>query len=155
MKISLIAALSKNRVIGKENQLPWRIPEDLKRFKEITLGKPVIMGRKTFVSIGHILPNRPNIIVSRQTGFQVEGAEVVSSLNEAFERARTYPNSNEVMVIGGAEIYKQAIELADRLYLTEIHSEIAGDSYFPHWDEARFREVTREDRSKPISFSFR
>lgn len=143
MKISLIVALSRNRVIGIENRLPWRLPSDLKRFKAVTLGHPVIMGRKTFESIGRLLPGRTNVILSRDPAYRVEGAKVFHSLEEAlsfFERE----GLAQVFVIGGAQIYAQALPRAQTLYLTWVESEIEGDAYFPEWDSNDFRETERE-----------
>jgi dihydrofolate reductase len=128
MIISLIAAMAKNRVIGKDNQMPWHLPADLKHFKRVTLGKPVVMGRKTFESIGRVLPGRRNIVISRTTPSDNRGAEWVTSLQQAFELLQQHP---EVMIIGGAEIYRQCLPIAQRLYLTEIDLEISGDTYFP------------------------
>jgi dihydrofolate reductase len=140
MRISLIAALSRNRVIGLENRLPWRLPEDLKRFKELTMGHPVLMGRKTAESIGKPLPGRLNLVVSR-TGL---------SLKEAIDRARE-SGTDELFVIGGEQIYRQTLPLADRLYLTLVDSEVEGDAFFPEWDAGAFRETAREKRE---GFSF-
>jgi len=130
MIISMVAAMAANRVIGKDNKMPWHLPADLKHFKAVTLGKPVVMGRKTFESIGRILPGRRNIVVSRQTVTDLRGAEWVNSLPQAFELLQGQP---EVMVIGGAEIYRQCLPLAQRLYLTEIALETEGDACFPDY----------------------
>ena len=135
-KISLIVARTLNHVIGKDNQMPWHLPADLAWFRSNTVGKPVIMGRKTYESIGRLLPKRPNIILSR-TGFTVEGAYSALNLEQAIELAKTLSDSDEMMVLGGGELFKQAIPLADKLYLTEIQAEIEGDTYFEidltHW----------------------
>jgi dihydrofolate reductase len=130
MIISLVAAMANNRVIGKDNQMPWHLPADLKHFKRVTLGKPVVMGRKTFESIGRILPGRRNIVISRTPPSDSLGAEWVTSLQQAFELLRQHP---EVMIIGGAEIYRQCLPLAQRLYLTEIDLDTRGDAYFPDY----------------------
>lgn len=131
--ISLIAAMTaQKRVIGFKNKMPWNLPEDLKRFKRLTSGHMVIMGRKTFESIGRPLPNRENIVISRQNGFVVPGARVVGSLDQAFELQES--PKDEVFVIGGAEIYRLALPHADRLYLTLIHKEFEGDAHFPDWE---------------------
>jgi len=145
MKIALIAAVANNGVIGNNNALPWHLPEDLKAFKRITLGKPVIMGRKTFESIGKPLPGRVNIVLSRQPGWQPEGVQVVATLEEAIAVARQVadPACGEIMVIGGEQIYRQALPLADRLYLTLVALDVAGDSHFPALDESRWEEVSR------------
>jgi dihydrofolate reductase len=148
MKVSLIAALSENGVIGVENRLPWNLPEDLKRFRELTTGHPIIMGRKTFESIGRVLSNRRNIIITRNTGYRVVGAEVAHSLEAALALTA---QASEVFVIGGAEIYRQALPLGHRLYLTRVHQQIEGDAFFPQWEEKEFRETQREDHP---GFSF-
>lgn len=145
MRISLIAALSLNHVIGKNNQLPWHMPNDLAHFKELTVGKPVIMGRKTFESIGKPLPKRRNIIITRDKAFTVKGAEVVHSLEEALQKTQ---NEVEVQIIGGTEIYTQALPFATHMDLTIIDTEIEGDTYFPQWNKTEWREITREDFTK-------
>lgn len=150
--ISAIVAMSKNRVIGRQGALPWRLPEDLKRFKAITLGHPIVMGRKTFDSIGRVLPGRQNIVVSRQVGLKIEGADVVQTVDQALELARA--NEQDVFIVGGGEIYSQTLPRVNRLYLTLVHQEISGDAYFPVLDWNEWEEVSREDRSDPISFSF-
>nr|AIA16801.1 Dihydrofolate reductase [uncultured bacterium] len=151
MRIYLIAAMASNRVIGRENRLPWRLPEDLKRFKELTMGHPVVMGRKTYESIGRLLPGRENIILSRDPGFVVEGATMVRSYDElvSAERAR----GRELFVIGGAQIYSRALQDADRIYLTEIDAEIEGDAYFPEVPPS-FRPVASEERAGDPAFRF-
>jgi dihydrofolate reductase len=150
MIFSAIAALARNRVIGQGNGLPWRLPGDLKFFKATTLGKPVVMGRKTFQSIGRPLPGRPNIVVTRDPGFAAEGVHVVRDIDTALDLAATLARetgAEEVMVIGGAEIYAQALPRLDRLYLTEIDAEIDGDAYFPEIEPRAWREA---DRSNPV-----
>lgn len=130
--ISLIVAMDKNRVIGVDNQLPWHLPADLKRFKALTMGHTIVMGRKTYESIGRPLPGRTNVIVTRQQHYQVEGCRVAHSLDAAVMPTR---EDNEVFIIGGAELYTQAISYADRLYVTEIETKVArGDAYFPEID---------------------
>ncbi|KGR89550.1 dihydrofolate reductase [Ureibacillus massiliensis 4400831 = CIP 108448 = CCUG 49529] len=126
--ISLIVAHDKNRVIGYENKMPWHLPGELKYFKETTMGKPMIMGRKTFESIGKPLPGRRNIIVTRNNEYSVEGIEVANSIDEALELAG---DVEEVMVIGGEEIFKLVLPVADRLYITHIEHEFEGDTFFP------------------------
>lgn len=151
-KLSLIVAVADNNVIGKDNKMPWHISEDFKHFKEITAGKPCIMGRKTYESIldqlGKPLPNRTSIVVSR-SGYEHEGAVSTSSLEEAVELAKAYiseANDNEIMVIGGAQIYKLALPIANRIYLTRVHQEPEGDAFFPefgaHWIE---KDIDRHD----------
>jgi dihydrofolate reductase len=152
MRVSLIAAMSETRAIGVENRLPWNLPEDLKRFRELTSGHAVIMGRKTHESIGRLLPNRRNIIISRQPGYRVEGAMVVSSLEGAL--AACDSGESEAFVIGGAEIYRLALPRADRLYLTLIHERIPGDAFFPEFDPGAFRETSREEREASTRYSF-
>ncbi|MCL7721778.1 dihydrofolate reductase [Actinobacillus pleuropneumoniae] len=139
MKISLIVARTLNHVIGKENQMPWNLPVDLAWFRQNTLGKPVIMGRKTYESIGRLLPKRPNIILSR-SGFCVEGAYTAQNFAQAAELAETFANTDEIMVIGGGELFKQTIPQADRLYLTEIQAEIEGGTLF-EFDESNWTLV--------------
>lgn len=129
MNLTLIVARTKNKVIGKENGMPWHLPVDLAWFRENTIGKPVIMGRKTYESIGRLLPKRPNIILSR-TGFSVEGAYSAESLEQAVKLAEKFAKEGEVMIIGGGELFKQALPYATKLYLTEIQAEIEGDTFF-------------------------
>lgn len=139
MKISVIVARTQNKVIGKDNQMPWHLPVDLAWFRQNTLGKPVIMGRKTYESIGRLLPKRPNIILSR-SGFEVEGAYSATSLEQAVELAKSFTNTDEIMIIGGGELFKQALPMADTLYLTEIQAEIEGDTFF-EFDEENWQSV--------------
>jgi dihydrofolate reductase len=141
MSISLIVALAENRVIGRDNALPWRLSADLKRFRAITMGKPVIMGRKTFESIGRPLDGRHNIVVTRSADFHPQGVTVVGSIDEALARA----GDLEAMVIGGASLYAQTLPLADRMYLTKIHAAFEGDARFPDYDPAQWREAERLD----------
>lgn len=151
-RLSLIAAVSKNGVIGREQTLPWHLPEDLKRFKEITYGAPVIMGRKTYESIGRLLPGRKNIIVSRSKDRLVPNAVIVGSLEDAITAAAGSggDQTDEIFVIGGGEIYRMALPLADRVYLTEIDLTIEGDAYFPGWPALPgFHETKREERPSP------
>lgn len=132
MKISLIVAVDEQNGIGKNNQLPWHLPADLKHFKTLTTGHSIIMGRKTFDSIGKALPNRTNIVISRQDDYSAEGAEVVSSLQHAYDLCQ---DDNEAFVIGGAQIFEQALPGADILYLTVIHHQFDADTFFPKIDE--------------------
>ncbi|MHC8374358.1 dihydrofolate reductase [Pseudomonas sp. MDT1-85] len=137
LPLSLIAALGENRVIGVDNSMPWHLPGDFKYFKATTLGKPIIMGRKTWDSLGRPLPGRLNIVVSRQADLQLEGAEVYSSLEAAVVRAQQWANEqgvDEVMLIGGAQLYAQGLEQADRLYLTRVALSPEGDAWFPEFD---------------------
>ncbi|MDG6311684.1 type 3 dihydrofolate reductase [Glaesserella parasuis] len=142
MQISLIVARTLNKVIGKDNTMPWHLPVDLARFRENTLGKPVIMGRKTYESIGRLLPKRPNIILSR-SGFCIEGAYSATSLEQAVTLAKSFANVDEIMVLGGGELFKQAMPLANKLYLTEIQAEIDGDTFF-EFDETQWQQVAEK-----------
>ena len=139
--ISLVAAMARNRVIGAGNRLPWHLPEDLKHFKRLTMGAPVIMGRKTHESIGKALPGRRNIVVTRRRGAHWDGCEAASSLDAALALAGDAP---EAFVIGGAELYRLALPRADRLYLTLLDAAYAGDTLFPEFDPADWRESARE-----------
>lgn len=141
--LTLVAAMARNRTIGVNNQLPWHLPEDLKHFKAVTLGKPVIMGRKTWDSIGRPLPCRRNIVVTRQADWRADGAEAAHSLDEALALAGAV---EEVCLIGGAELYRQAIDRADCLRLTEIAGDYQGDAHFPAWPAQAWREVAREEQ---------
>ena len=140
MRVSLIAALARNRVIGRNNRLPWRLSADLKHFKALTMGKSIVMGRKTFESIGRPLPGRTNIVLTRDTGFRAPGCIVVHSIDEALQAAA---GQEEVMVMGGADLYRQLLPRADRLYLTEVKAEVAGDAWFPDFEAADWREQER------------
>lgn len=139
MKVSIIVARTLNKVIGRENTMPWHLPVDLAWFRSNTLGKPVIMGRKTYESIGRLLPKRPNIILSR-SGFTVEGAYPATNLEQAIEMAKNMAGGDEIMIIGGGELFKQALPLADQLYLTEIQAEIEGDTLF-EFDERAWKLI--------------
>ncbi|MEE9452206.1 MAG: type 3 dihydrofolate reductase [Gammaproteobacteria bacterium] len=153
--ISIIAALSQNYVIGHNNQLPWHLSADLRHFKKLTLGKPIVMGRKTFVSIGKPLPGRKNIVVSRDKNFHAEGILVVNSLDAAIEAAADAP---EIMITGGSVLFEQAMPLVSRMYLTFIAKDFEGDVFFPQWDKQQWHEVSREDHlqnaDNPLSYSF-
>jgi len=140
-RLALIAAIAENGVIGRENRLPWRLSADLRHFKSLTMGKPVIMGRNTYESIGKPLPGRSNIVVTRDPGYRAQGCEVVHSLEQALEVAAGHA---EVLVIGGAELYRLALERADRLYLTLVKAEVDGDTVFPEIEPRHWRELERE-----------
>ncbi|MFZ5540690.1 MAG: dihydrofolate reductase [Pseudomonadota bacterium] len=140
-RVTLIAAVARNGVIGRAGAIPWRIPGDLARFKRITMGHPVIMGRRTWESLGRPLPGRRNIVISRTPGFAPAGAEVFASLGAALAACA---DASEVFVIGGTEAYREALPLADRLLLTEIDADIEGDAHFPPFDRGAWREVARE-----------
>lgn len=161
MSIALIVAASENNIIGVNNQLPWHLPGDLKYFKAMTLGKPVIMGRKTFESIGKPLPGRDNIVISRQTDYPSEGIKLVASLGDAItlgESINRVNGTEEVMIIGGAQIYAEALALADRIYLTRVLAKIEGDAYFPELEAGAWHEVAREEVAakapNPFAFSY-
>lgn len=144
--VAMIAALSRNRLIGVDNQLPWYLPEDLKFFKRMTQGKPLVMGRKTFASIGRALPGRLNIVVTRDRDVAFEGVRVCHDLESALRLAdhqATIDAAEEIMVMGGAEIYRQALPYASRLYLTEVDIEVEGNAHFPALDTAEWQELQR------------
>jgi dihydrofolate reductase len=136
--VSLVVAMARNHVIGRDNTLPWRLPEDLKHFKAVTLGKPVLMGRRTFESIGKPLPGRTNLVLTRDTAWKSDGAVVVHTLNEALARSDA---AQELAGIGGAEIFRLLIPLASRIYLTRIDADIPGDTVFPPLDYSQWMEI--------------
>ena len=142
MTISIIAAVAENNVIGKNGQLPWHLPADLMHFKNLTMGHHIIMGRKTFESVGKPLPGRTNIIISRQNDLKEANCIVVHSLDEAI---KYIVEDNEPFICGGAEIYKQAFDIADKMYLTRIHEEFDGDTFFPEINMNVWAEKGRED----------
>ncbi|MDN5287033.1 MAG: dihydrofolate reductase [Mucilaginibacter sp.] len=154
MTISIIVAIAKNHAIGKDNKLLWYLPNDLKHFKDVTSGHTVIMGRKTYESVGRPLPKRRNIVITRQD-ISIEGCEAVPSIDEALERCE---NEEEVFIVGGAEIYRQAVPLTDRIYLTIIDHEFDGDTFFPELNPADWKEKEREnfepDEKNKYSYSF-
>jgi dihydrofolate reductase len=142
MSIAIIVATDKNNLIGKDNDLPWKLSADLQYFKKVTMGKPLIMGRNTHESIGRPLPGRKNIIVTSQADYQAEGCVVVNSIEAAIAETA---DAEEVMVMGGASLYEQLLPKAERLYLTQVHAELEGDTWFPEWKQADWEEVSRED----------
>ena len=147
VKVCIVVAMAENRVIGQDNDLPWRIPEDLKYFKNVTMGLPLVMGRKTFESIGKPLPGRPHFIVTRNKEWSHEGVSVSSSLEGAIEAAKAQAErdgKDRVMIVGGAEIYLQVLPQVDRLYLTRVHCEIEGDAFFPELNYEEWNEVSRK-----------
>jgi dihydrofolate reductase len=147
MKLSLIVAIAQNGCIGIDNKLPWYLPEDLKYFRRLTTGNIVIMGRKTYDSIGKPLPNRHNIVISRNTDFQAEGIKTVCSIDEALKIAESLAEIsgiNEAFIMGGAQIYAQTLPLAQRLYITEVKKNVTGDAFFPSIDLAQWQEIGRE-----------
>tara|TARA_B100001123_G_scaffold426406_1_gene540509 strand:+ start:811 stop:1296 length:486 start_codon:yes stop_codon:yes gene_type:complete len=142
--LTLIVAMSRNRVIGRNGDLPWRLPEDLKHFKQVTLGMPVIMGRKTWDSL-YIkpLPNRRNIVVTRNPNFTANGTEIATSIDDAIALVM---DEEEAIVIGGATLFEYALHAAERFHLTEVHAKIDGDTYFPYFDRSHWQEISRDDR---------
>ncbi len=143
--LSILVAMAKNRVIGKDNTLPWQLPPDLKHFKQLTMGHHIVMGRKTYESIGRPLPGRTSIIITRQPDYQVPGAIVVASIDQALKvSSEGQEIGQEIFVIGGAEIYQQALELCQRIYITEIQQEFDGDTLFPELNQQEWREISRE-----------
>ena len=154
--LSAIVAASDNNVIGKDNQLLWHLPNDLRFFKRTTTGHTVVMGRKTYESVGKPLPNRRNIIITRQAGYAAPGTEVVHSLAAALERCADEP---EVFIVGGAEIYKQAMPLLDLIYLTRVHTQLEGDAFFPELERKDWQLVSEEkhsaDERHAYSYAFR
>jgi len=155
MKISIIVAMDRKGVIGLEGDLPWRLSADLIHFKEITMGKPLIMGRKTHESIGRPLPGRKNIVVTHSQAFKANGCVVVNSLDDAYQAAG---DVDEVMIMGGSGIYDQSLAQADRVYLTEVHADVKGDVYFPEFDKGEWKELEREeytaDEKNEFDYSF-
>ena len=147
MKVALIVAVSQNNVIGRDNQLPWHLPEDLQYFKSITMGKPILMGRKTYDSIGRPLPGRTNIVITRDPNWTAEGVEVVNSLEAAMTAGAEACNAvegDEIMVIGGAQIYRDCLPMADKLYLTKVDADIQGDAFFPEIDTNQWQKTSEK-----------
>ena len=145
LRLSLLVAMAKNRVIGRDNKLPWHLPADLKHFKFLTMGKTIVMGRKTYESIGKPLPGRVNIIITRQAGYEVPGATVVSSIDDALlmcEKIRSINGEN--FIIGGEELYRQTLKICQRIYITEIQRDFEGDVYFPEVDPNEWEETQRD-----------
>ena len=147
MKLSLIAAMAEDRVIGIKNSLPWKLPSDMKWFRKHTLGKPIIMGRKTFESFGgRPLPERTNIVITRDDNYQADGIVVVHSIEQAIEAARqTADNVPEAMIIGGASFYEQMLDKVDRMYLTFVHKSLEGDAWFPEYNLGQWQQVESID----------
>lgn len=154
--VSILVAASENNVIGKRNAIPWKLPADMRYFRKLTTGNVVIMGRKTFDSIGKPLPDRANVIVTRQTDMKVPGAFVAHSLRDALEKGRA--SGRDVFIIGGEEIYKQALPYVDRIYLTRIHAHIDGDAYFPALNKSEWTLISSEsklpDEKHKFAFDF-
>ncbi|WP_163831700.1 dihydrofolate reductase [Spartinivicinus ruber] len=161
MRICLVAAVAANNAIGINNKLPWYLPGDLRYFKQLTMGKPLIMGRKTFESLGKPLPGRTNIVITRNQGFAAAGAKVVHTLDEAIDLAESIgliDGCEEMMVIGGAQIYQQALPLANRLYLTRVHRAFEGDTFFPEFDDNQWQlvdeQIQETDHQPPLKYSY-
>lgn len=142
MKLSLIVAMDTKGLIGNKNNLPWRLSADLQHFKKITMGKPIIMGRKTHESIGRVLPGRENVVISRDKEYMANDCTVLHSLGCAYAR---FHDTEEVMIMGGADVYAQTLDKANRIYLTEVHAECEGDTFFPLFDRSEFKEIERQD----------
>ena len=151
MQVSLIVAASANNVIGVRGELPWRLPDDLKRFKQLTTGKPIVMGRLTYESIGKALPDRQNIVVSRDPGYAAPGCDVVNSPDAAIAIAG---NADELMVIGGEHIYRAFLPLAARIYMTRVHADIDGDAFFPELNDADWQESCSESHAADENHAF-
>jgi dihydrofolate reductase len=151
MKISLIVAMAANRAIGLNNKMPWHLSADLKKFKQITMGSPILMGRKTYESIGRPLPGRRNIIISRNADYQQDGCLIFSNLEKAIASCQQY---DELFIIGGAKLYESTLPVADKLYLTEINKEFEADTFFPVINRDEWREIAREDISDDPSVDF-
>ncbi|KAF0802339.1 dihydrofolate reductase, partial [Alcanivorax xiamenensis] len=161
VRVAMIVAMARNRVIGRDNKLPWYLPNDLKYFKRTTLGKPVVMGRLTWESLGRPLPGRTNIVISRDPDYQAEGGRVVADLDQALELAESVAfidGQDEVMILGGAQIYALALPRADRLYITEVQADVEGDAWFPRWDRSewveRGRESFKAEGPNPYDYDF-
>ena len=153
MKVTIIVAVSENLAIGYKNALPWHISEDLKHFKQITINHSVVMGRKTFESIGKPLKERRNIVISRDRTMKIEGVEVVNSLGEAIHRTK---NENEIFIIGGEQIYKMAMPIATNLHITKVYCTVEGDAFFPTFDVSDWKILTQNDMktNEELKFSF-
>lgn len=154
-RLSIIVAMARNRTIGVNNTLPWRCPEDLKHFKALTMGHHIVMGRKTFDSIGKPLPGRTTVVVTRNPDFKIEGAIIAHSLEQAIAACA---GDDEIFVVGGAELYVQAMPLVDTLYITEIQRDVEGDAHFPEFNRSEWQEVSRETRHQetpePLEYHF-
>ena len=147
-RVSIIVAMARNRVIGRDGQLPWHISEDLKRFKQLTMGHHIVMGRKTWDSLGRLLPGRRHVIVSRQPDYRVPGAQIVRSLDTAITACA---GDDEIFIIGGGEIYRQALAFTDRIYLTQVALDAEGDTTFPELQPQNWQEIARERKADPAS----
>ena len=153
-QVALIAAMGRNRVIGIENRLPWRLPADLQHFKKLTLGKSIIMGRKTWESLPGVLPDRRHIVITRNPDYQAKGAEIVNSIEKALELVA----DEEVLIVGGANLYQQMLPVADRMYLTMVEADINGDAFFPDWNKKQWCIIERihhpADEKHAYAFDF-
>ncbi|MAX56192.1 MAG: dihydrofolate reductase [Alcanivoracaceae bacterium] len=161
IRLSMMVAKASNNVIGRDNKLPWYLPNDLKYFKQVTFGKPVIMGRKTWESLKGPLPGRTNIVITRQPDYLADGAKVVATLDDAVAMAENVAfieGQEEAVIMGGAEIYSLALPQAERLYLTEVHANVEGDTFFPEYDASEWQQIAREDFAaegpNPYDYSF-
>ena len=154
MRRSLVVAVARNGVIGRDNRLPWKLPDDLAYFKRVTMGHPIVMGRRTWESIGKPLPGRKNIVVTRQRDYQAAGCTVVHSLDEAWSAAG---DADEVCVIGGTTLFEESLPIADRIHLTEVEAEVEGDTFFPTFDRGEWqeREVERHPADARHAYPFR
>ena len=155
LTISLIAAMAEDRMIGRENRLPWHLPADLRRFKALTMGKPMLMGRNTWESLPGLLPGRAHIVITAKRDYIAEGCTIVHAIDDALQAAG---DASELMVIGGANLYRQMLPLAHKIYLTQISATLEGDSFFPKYDQAAWREIEREshlaDERNPYPYTF-
>ena len=151
--LSIIAAMASNRVIGLDNRMPWHLPADLKRFKAITMGKPMIMGRKTWESLPGLLPGRRHIVLTNNPAYSATGCELASSLEQAISMA-SHPQPEEIMIIGGANLYQQALPMSRRIYLTQLELEVQGDAFFPQFDLTQWSETYKEKHIADENISF-
>ena len=155
MAISIVVAMSNNGVIGRDGDLPWHLSADLRHFKAITMGKPIVMGRVTHESIGRILPGRENIILTQNENYQSEGCTIINDLNQVIARSE---DLDEIMIIGGAQLYKDTLGLANCLFITEVHADVEGDVYFPEFDRGNWQEIERQffraDDNNEFDYSF-
>lgn len=158
MIVSLLVAIDQKRGIGKDGRIPWRLPADQQRFKRLTMGHHLVIGRLTYESIGRPLPGRTMLVVTSQQGYQAPGCTIVSSLDQALELARR-AGEDQVFIAGGARLYAEALPLADRLYLTQVHAQVDADTFFPHFDESNWVETAREhhprDQHNQFDFTYR
>jgi len=155
MKTAFVVAMDEQGLIGRDNDLPWRLSADLQYFRRITMGKPILMGRKTHESIGRALPGRQNIVVSSLTDYQAEGCDVAYSIEDALKLAA---DADEIMVIGGSSLFEQMFDTVDKLYLTRVHAELEGDTWFPEWDQTQWQLISQEshpaDEKNDYAYSF-